>query len=227
MSLQLKAAEERRDAVYAKQGLQAAIAQYTSDLEKLMVEFPTRSEPYEGLYEIALDCPDAQARTMFERVIKAPASSEKLREGARGQIARLDLVGKPLELKFTAFDGRPVDLAALRGKVVMIDFWATWCGPCMKDLPALKETVAKFKDRGVEIIGVSLDKDSAKLTTVIKEQNMFWPQAFDGKSWQGELATRFGVRSIPSLWLVDQQGVLRDTFGRQDLTAKLEAMLKK
>ena len=224
---QIKAAEDRRDAAYKKDGEKAAMMQYRADVEKLIAENPTRPEPYGGLYEVALESSDADARPLFVRLVNSPVAPERMRASAQRQIARLDLVGKPLDLKFTAFDGRSVDLASLRGKVVMIDFWATWCGPCMQELPALRETVAKFKERGVEIVGISLDKDRDKLNTVVTREKMTWPQFFDGNGWKNEMAVRFGVQSIPALWLVDQQGVLRDTYGREDLQAKLEQMLKR
>ena len=224
---QIKTAEDRRDVTYKKDGEKAAMTQYKADIEKLIAENPTRPEPYEGLYEVALESSDAAARPIFVRLVNRPALGEKLRASAQRQIARLDLVGKLLDLKFISTDGRPIDLAALRGKVVLIDFWATWCGPCMQELPALRETIAKFKERGVEIVGISLDKDRDKLNTVVAREKMTWPQFFDGNGWKNELAVRFGVQSIPALWLVDQQGVLRDTYGRENLQAKLEQMLKR
>ena len=92
-----------------------------------------------------------------------------------------DLKTKPLDLKFTAADGHEVDLAQMRGKVVLIDFWATWCGPCVAELPNVLKAYEKLHPKGFEIVGISLDSDRAKLETFIKEKNMTWPQFFDGQ----------------------------------------------
>jgi thiol-disulfide isomerase/thioredoxin len=143
----------------------------------------------------------------------APASSP----GAR--------VGEPLDLKFTAVDGREVDLAKLRGKVVLIDFWATWCGPCIGELPHVLEAYRKFHDKGFEIVGISFDQDKAALERLTKERGMTWPQYFDGKGWKNDFGVKYGIRGIPAMWLIDQQGKVATTNGRQDLAGQVEKLL--
>lgn len=120
----------------------------------------------------------------------------------------------PLDLKFTAIDGHEVDLAKMRGKVVLIDFWATWCGPCVAELPNVLKAYENLHAKGFEIIGISLDRDREKLDNFIKEKNMTWPQFFDGKEWKNDVASRFGIRSIPAMWLVDKKGMLVSTSVR-------------
>jgi len=157
---------------------------------------------------------------------------------AKGKLnARAALKG-PMELVFTAADGRTVDLARYRGKVVIIDFWATWCVPCLKELPNTKAAYEAYKVHGVEMIGISFDhspKDPAKpqKSDRTKEQfladaaslGMDWPQYYDGLGWDCELGRRYNIVSIPRVWVLNQEGVLQTQFahGRQlwELLAKL------
>lgn len=136
-----------------------------------------------------------------------------------------DLTTKPLDLKFTALDGSEVDLGKLRGKVVLIDFWATWCGPCMGEVP---KVVAAYRDlhaKGFEIVGISLDQDKGAVESVTKEQGMVWPQYFDGKGWESEIGSRYGIHSIPAMWLVDKKGMVASTDAREGLKEEVEKLL--
>lgn len=139
--------------------------------------------------------------------------------------ATAKLKTQPLDLQFTALDGSEVDLAKMRGKVVLIDFWATWCGPCVQEIPNVLEAYEELHPKGFEIIGISLDKDKAKLEAFLKEKGMVWPQYFDGKGWQNEISSRFGIQSIPAMWLVDKKGMLVETNAREDLEEKVEKLL--
>jgi len=136
--------------------------------------------------------------------------------------ADTDIKAKPLELKFTAVDGREVDLSKMRGKVVLVDFWATWCGPCMEEVPNVVKAYEKLHDKGFEIVGISFDEDKARVQSVTKEKGMTWPQFFDGKGWQNEFGQKFTITSIPRMWLVNKKGSVVDTDGREDLAGKVE-----
>jgi peroxiredoxin len=130
--------------------------------------------------------------------------------------------------KETATDGTTVDLAAYRGKIVLLDFWATWCGPCVDELPHVKAAYEKYHDKGFEIIGVSLDKDGDKLAAFTKEKQMPWPQVFDGKGWQSKLAQAYGIRGIPATFLLDREGkVAAKNLRGEQLSKKVAELLGK
>jgi len=135
---------------------------------------------------------------------------------------------KPLELKFTASDGKLFDFASLRGKVVLIDFWASWCGPCMADAPKVAALYRELHDQGFEIVGINLDEDKAAMEAAVKRVGMPWVQAFDGKGWGSDLVKRFGVRAIPSTWLFDRSGKLSEMGLRgEELEARIQRLLEK
>ena len=103
-------------------------------------------------------------------------------------------------------DGKPVSLADYRGKLVLLDFWATWCGPCIVELPNVKAVYEKYHDKGFEIIGISLDTDEAALRKFIRENQLPWRQVFDGEGWKTPLVKKYGVRGIPAQFLIDREG---------------------
>jgi thiol-disulfide isomerase/thioredoxin len=105
-------------------------------------------------------------------------------------------------------------MTELRGKVVLIDFWATWCPPCVAEAPQLVETYKKYHERGLEIIGISLDQNREALEKFTKENGMTWPQFFDGKGWNNEFAQRFNIQSVPTMWLFGRDGKLKDASAR-------------
>jgi len=111
---------------------------------------------------------------------------------------------------FTELDssGAPLALAAYRGHVTMVDFWATWCGPCKLEMPNVIATYRAFHAQGFEIVGVSLDSDISRLTAYTQMVGMTWAQYFDGQGWKNKLAVKYGVDSIPISYLLDRHGVI-------------------
>lgn len=113
--------------------------------------------------------------------------------------------GTTPELSGTTLEGKDISLADYKGKVVMIDFWATWCPPCVAEIPNVKKAYEKYHDKGFEIIGVSLDRTVEPLKEFIADKGLTWPNIFDADQ-KVSLADKFSVTSIPSIFLLDQTG---------------------
>lgn len=147
------------------------------------------------LKELLPDSPFAQAaNSMLEQL----DASEKL------------AIGNPaIPFETPDLDGKKVSPKSFEGKVLLIDFWATWCGPCKKELPTVKGAYEEFHGKGFEILAISLDESEEKLRSFVKEQSLPWTQCFDGKGWQNEVAALYGIKSIPATFLLDRAGKIR------------------
>lgn len=139
-------------------------------------------------------------------------------------------LGQPVDLKFVdAMSGKEWDMAAHRGKVVLIDFWATWCGPCRETIPELKALYNEYHSKGFEIVGVSLDDSEAKgglkkLREFVQKSKMPWPQYHQGGAFDGKFSSEWGVMSIPTTFLIDKQGNLR-VVNEKKLKERIEGLL--
>ncbi len=153
----------------------------------------------------------------------APQISQVL-DQMRGGLTKPS-VGDTLDIAFIAVDGHEVNLSDMKGKVVLVDFWATWCGPCVAELPNVLAAYNDYHDQGFEIIGISLDDDKAKLEQFVKTRKMPWPQYFDGKGWENDLAQKYGIDSIPATFLVGPDGKVAATDLRGDALGKAVAGL--
>lgn len=117
------------------------------------------------------------------------------------------MIGKPFDnFEETDLDGKPLSPANFKGKVVLIDFWATWCKPCVEEMPNVIGVYNKYHDKGFEIIGVSLDQEKTPLVSFIKDNKMPWPQFFDEGGWDNKLAKKYNIHVVPSNFLLDQNG---------------------
>lgn len=154
---------------------------------------------------------------------KLLADKEKIREadeerrkqsGARWAAARDkkvaelgQFVGNPFDLKFIATDGSPVDATKLHGKVVLIDFWGTWCGVCIQQMPELAATYRKYHDRGFEIVGIATDKNADLVRKFVKEKDIPWPQCWDEG---GKITHSYKIEMFPTAFLVNKKGVIAE-----------------
>ena len=165
----------------------------------------------------------AKAKAMLQELAKS--KNQAVAVEARDRLRQSELLGQSLDLKFTALDGRAVDLGKLRGQVVLVDFWATWCAPCMAELPGLVEVYKKYHVSGFEIIGISLDEEKAKLLAVMQNRGVTWPQHFDGKGPANAIAAQYGIHVIPRAWIVNKKGVVVDVDATEGLGEKIEKLL--
>ena len=160
----------------------------------------------------------------LQDLTKAP--DQTLADAAKARMQKAQLIGKPLALQFTALDGSSVDLHTLRGKIILVDFWASWCPDCVRALPALRQTYQKYKDKGLAVVGISLDKDEQALSNFVAKKLIPWPQYFDGKGWENEFAKRYGVRAIPEMWLINQRGeVVSTDISVEQLDQSIERLM--
>jgi thiol-disulfide isomerase/thioredoxin len=151
----------------------------------------------------------------------------ELGESFAGKLRLLSLPGKPMEIKGDLLDGKPFDSKSLAGKVVLVDFWATWCGPCVAEIPNVREQYEKYHDKGFEVIGISLDEEKEKVDAFVTEHKIPWPIIYAGKGWEDPVAQFYGISGIPQLILIGRDGNVITLNARgEKLAERLEALFK-
>ena len=131
------------------------------------------------------------------------------------------------EISLPSPEGKEIALSSLKGKLVLIDFWASWCGPCRKEMPNVVKIYSKFKNKGFEIYGVSLDQDKEKWMEAITKDGINWPQVSDLKYWDNVAARIYNVQGIPYTVLIDKDGkIIAKNLRGQELEKKIAEVLK-
>ncbi|HVY75084.1 MAG TPA: TlpA disulfide reductase family protein, partial [Puia sp.] len=141
--------------------------------------------------------------------------------------ARLTSVGQPAPL-FTAnnTEGKPVSLSSFKGKYLLIDFWASWCGPCRRENPNVVKAYLQYHPKGFDILGVSLDDSKPDWLAAIKKDGLDWAQVSDLKGWQNEVAVQYGIQGIPMNYLLDPEGkIIAKGLRGDELAKKLRELL--
>jgi thiol-disulfide isomerase/thioredoxin len=138
-----------------------------------------------------------------------------------GAARRITLVGKPMEVTGTQLDGAKFDWAKYRGKVVLIDFWATWCGPCRAEVPNVKKNYREYHDRGFDVVGINLDDEREDVEKYLEKEKYPWVTLYDGGWDANAMATHYGVMGIPTVILVNKDGNVVSTEARGPELGKL------
>jgi thiol-disulfide isomerase/thioredoxin len=226
-----------QDPAYVKE-FQATMDQLNQQRVALAARFaekyPTHPEAAECLFYVADQSNNNAQKLASYKKLLADYPTSQFAKMSAGRVQRLDAIGKPFELAFTDdITGKPVSVKDLKGKIVLIDFWATWCGPCVGAMPALKDYYGKHKDT-VAILGVSLDEPADKggekaLKDFVAANGIPWPQYYQGNGWTSEFSSGWGIDSIPCMFVVDADGNLAATDAdiRTNLADVVDGLLKK
>jgi thiol-disulfide isomerase/thioredoxin len=170
---------------------------------------------------------DDAAKARFEQYVKMKPSDDPNAQRAARYISRPELARARMAPPFavTTVDGQRISMDDLQGKVVLLDFWATWCGPCREALPHIQRVAKKFQGQPLVILSVSLDKDEKAWKDFIAKNEMTWPQYRNGY-FEGPIAKKFSVNSIPHTFTIDTDGVLQEEhIGDASIEGKLNKLL--
>jgi peroxiredoxin len=149
------------------------------------------------------------AVVLLDSVVRARSPGWAV-ETARRLLPQFRMIGVPASTFTTrAFDGTEVSLADYRGKVLLLDFWATWCGPCRTTIPEILELHRKYGSQNFDVLGVSLDTNADALRAFISTYGIPWRNVFEGKGWQSDIGQRYGINAIPATFVIDREGNIR------------------
>ena len=203
------------------------ISELLTSVAALGQTFPKSKQPWQVLADAAgFATETTHKKRLFKELAALNAKQfPKITREAKEELAWLEFLERPIDLRFTAADGRDVDLAKLRGNVVLIYFCASWCPPCVHEYPKLKSVYDKYHKQGFEIVAISFDKSRASFDRYTQQKKILWPQHYEDNGWEGELMKRFRVRYIPRLFLLDRTGRVAAQDTRQHLEEKVRELL--
>ncbi len=184
-------------------------ANWLESLEKFATDHPDSPDASEAMLQLGMGnefAGETETATKWYRKLASNFPDSPAGPKAAGAIRRLDSIGKAIPLAGKSLDGSQVDLRNYRGKVVVIQYWATWCGPCKEDMKQLGELYAKYNRNGFEIIGVNLDSSTDIAKNYVTQQRIPWKQLADGDGLDGRLANELGINTLPLMLLVDGEG---------------------
>ncbi|WP_437184915.1 redoxin domain-containing protein [Planctomicrobium sp. SH668] len=200
-------------------------------LEDYVTEFPSAQESADAMLQLAITYEFNgnvnESKAWYTKLIAAYPQSAAATRG-KGAMRRLELKGKPLALAGKGLTGGPIDIAKYRGKVVVVIFWATWCTPCTEDLPQIQQLYQTHQKDGLEIIGVNLDSPGGPIQQYLQNYKVNWAQIHEEGALESRPAVEFGVISLPTMFIVDRNGVVASSSATVDEMKKvIPDLLKK
>ena len=204
------------------------LAAYLDKLKGFLKDYPQADDRPDALFQIAtlneFDNEEKDARAYYAKLAEESPKSEFGKKAA-GALRRLDLAGKPIDLTGKGINGEPMDASKFQGKPLLVLFWTSTADAGRRELPELAKVQAKHKDQGLEVLGVCLDTDKAAVQAYLKDNGLAWPQILEPKGMDGEVANQYGIISLPTMFLVDAGGKVRNRNIRS--AAELDKLLDK
>ena len=203
---------------------------WLGNLKKYVANYPHSADAAEAMLQLGTSeefaGEEEEAKKWYGQIVdnfpKSPPAAK-----AAGAINRLDSVGKTLKLHGPSLTGKTVDLSHFRKKVVLIQYWATWCEPCKADLETIKDALAKYGKDGFAVISISLDNEKEDVTAYLKKHSLPWTHIYEPGGLDSRLANELGVLTLPTMLLIDQDGkVVNRGINAGELDREVKALLE-
>ena len=184
--------------------------QYVQQLEDFTRRYPQSEQASQALNQLAIqkefNNEQEQAAELYRRIANQyPESTEA--EIASGALKRIESIGKRIDLRGRTITGTSFQLSSLRGNLIVLHYWATWCSPCLQDIKALQQIEARYRNRNVKIVGVNVDVSADKTKQFLIENPLSWPQLFEEGGLEGSgLSKALGIQTLPAMLLIDEDG---------------------
>ncbi len=205
---------------------------YLDSLSRFVEQYPRTPEAAQAWMQLALskefEDKEAEALTYYKRVASAFPGTDA-GEKAAGAARRLESVGQTIDLNGQTLDGKPFKLSSLRGRPIVVHYWATWCEPCKQDMKLLRRLQAGYQRAGLQIVGVNVDITKEQAEQFLQENGLPWTQLFEpGGLESSNLAKALGVQTLPTMLLIDPSGkVVRHNVRAAELDEEIAEMLKR